>query len=116
MTELRPTLERAMAHLRGGDSASARREAEAALAGAPDDVRLLHFLGSLCCHSGSRSLRCPMFSLMDQVLSGFRVSKSAGMDRNFSSSRTGVPRSRSIIDGKIFWVMAKSNFRSNHFT
>ena len=47
-----PTFEKALALLRQGHAAAARRAAEAALAADPADARLLHLLGSLSCQQG----------------------------------------------------------------
>src|SRR6185312_4601116 len=46
-------------------------------------------------HSGSSSSRCPTFSCADQRPDCTRVKRSAGRSRVRSSSRAGVPRSRS---------------------
>ncbi|MDQ4087838.1 MAG: tetratricopeptide repeat protein, partial [Pseudomonadota bacterium] len=52
MTDLRSSLDRALQLERSGDAAGARREAEAALAGDPNNPQLLQFLGRLSCRNG----------------------------------------------------------------
>ena len=68
------------------------------------------------CQSGSRSMRWPRFSLMVHVPFILTDWMSGGIDLNFSSTRAGVPASRSMMDGKIFSCVLKSNFRLNHFS
>ena len=53
MTDVQPSLDHALNLFRRGDAAAAREAAAAALQRTPEDGRLLHFLGSLSCHTGA---------------------------------------------------------------